>query len=163
MEGWLRAGRVGRPHGLDGSFLVAEAVAVLLPAGGRVRVEGEQRQIVRRAGHERRLILRLDGFEDREAARALHGCELFVARSSAPALEPDEWWAEDLEGCQVRDGDTVLGVVRRLLALPSCEALEVRRPEGEAPLLIPLVGDAVRSVDVPARTIEVDLAFLGER
>jgi 16S rRNA processing protein RimM len=51
--------------------------------------------------------------------------------------------------------------VRRLLALPSCEVLEVER--GGAPdLLVPLVRDAVRSVDVAARRIDVDSAFLGE-
>jgi 16S rRNA processing protein RimM len=162
MEGWLRAGRVGRPHGLDGSFLVGEAVPALLRAGAQVRVGTEQREIVRRAGHDRRVILRLDGCADRQAVRALHGRELFVARDSAPQLGPEEWWAEDLEGCQVRDGATVLGVVARLLALPSCEALEVLRPGGGAPLLVPLVCDAVRSVDVARRTIEVDRGFLGE-
>jgi ribosomal 30S subunit maturation factor RimM len=47
-----------------------------------------------------------------------------------------------------------------LLELPSWEALEVRRPEGGEPLLVPMVKDAVRAVDVAARRIEVDLDFL---
>ena len=49
-----------------------------------------------------------------------------------------------------------------MLPLPSCEALEValRRTGGE--LLVPMVRDAIRSVDVAARRIDVDLAFLGE-
>jgi 16S rRNA processing protein RimM len=51
-------------------------------------------------------------------------------------------------------------VVVRLLGLPSCEVLEVERSGG--PLLVPLVSDAVRSVDVAARRIDVDLRFLGE-
>jgi 16S rRNA processing protein RimM len=46
--------------------------------------------------------------------------------------------------------------------MPSCELLEVRRESGEE-LLVPLVRDAVRSVDVEARRIDVDLEFLGER
>jgi 16S rRNA processing protein RimM len=48
-----------------------------------------------------------------------------------------------------------------MVALPSCEALEVERP-GAAELLVPLVRDAVRSVDVAAGVIDVDLGFLGE-
>jgi 16S rRNA processing protein RimM len=83
-----------------------------------------------------------------------------VARAAAPALEEGEYWAEELVGCAVRDGAVAVGVVERLLAYPSCEVLEVRR-EGDV-LLVPLVRDAVRSVDVPARVIDVDLAFLGE-
>jgi len=54
----------------------------------------------------------------------------------------------------------VAGVVRRLVALPSCEALEVAR-EDDADLLVPLVRDAVRTVDPAARRIDVDLHFLG--
>ncbi len=74
----------------------------------------------------------------------------------------DEWFAEDLEGCRVVDGERELGVVRRLLALPSCEVLEVERP-GAGDLLVPMVRDAIRRVDVGARVIDVDAAFLGEQ
>lgn len=162
MEGWLVAGVVGRPHGLDGSFHVTRARPALLDRGARVSVDGEEREIVRRAGTDERPIVRLAGAEDRDAAEALRGRELRVARTEAPALEEDEFWAEELEGCEVHDGARRVGVVARLLALPSCEALEVRRDGEGGDLLVPLVRDAVRDVDVAARRIEVDLAFLGE-
>lgn len=161
-EHWLHAGVVGRPHGLDGSFHVAEPVAALLERGTEVRLGGALRTIVRLAGHDERPILRLEGCEDRDAAAALSGQELLVARSAAPDLEDDEWWATDLEGCAVRDGDREVGVVARLLALPSCEVLEVTRPGDVADLLVPLVRDAVRDVDLDGRVIDVDLEFLGE-
>ena len=44
--------------------------------------------------------------------------------------------------------------------LPSCEVLEVKRPDGTE-LLVPMVSDAIRSVDVKQRQIEVNLAFVG--
>ena len=160
-EHWLRAGVVGRAHGLDGSFHVAEPVAALLELGAEVRVGETRRQIVRLAGHEGRPIVRLQGCDDRTAAEALRGRELLVARDAAPELEEDEWWAADLEGCAVRDGSREVGVVARLLALPSCEVLEVSRPAAPD-LLVPLVKDAVRDVDLDRRVIDVDLQFLGE-
>jgi 16S rRNA processing protein RimM len=49
-----------------------------------------------------------------------------------------------------------VGVVARMVALPSCEALEV----GE--LLIPMVRDAIRSIDLETRRIDVDMEFVGE-
>lgn len=159
---WLQAGRVGRPHGLDGSFLVSEPNAVLLRASGTVLVAGAERAIERLAGHDRRLIVRLEGCADRAAAAALRGQALLVARADAPALAPDEWWAQDLEGLSVHDGARAVGTVRRLLALPSCEVLEVARAGGGEPLLVPLVADAVRAVDLERRLIDVDLEFLGE-
>jgi 16S rRNA processing protein RimM len=153
-------GRVGRPHGLDGSFHVSQARADLLSLGAVVQVAGASREVVRRAGTDERPILRLDGSEDRDDAEALRGEELRVARADAPALEEGEYSAEELEGCRVADGDVTLGVVRRLVALPSCDALEVAR-EGDADLLVPLVRDAVRTVDPAARRIDVDRHFLG--
>lgn len=159
---WLHAGRVGRPHGLDGSFLVAEPNAALLRASKTIRLGGADRTIVRFAGHDARLILRIEGCSDRDAAEALRGQTLLVARRSAPRLDEDEWWAEDLEGLAVYDGERRVGTVSRLLALPSCEVLEVQRPEGGDPLLVPLVSDAVRQVDVEHGQIDVDLEFLGE-
>jgi 16S rRNA processing protein RimM len=161
-EHWLRAGVVGRPHGLDGSFHVADPVASLLQVGTEVRLGDVRREIVRAAGHDGRPIVRLAGCEDRNAAEALRGQELFMARADAPALEEDEWWADDLEGCAVRDGDREVGIVARLLALPSCEVLEVTRGGDTPDLLVPLVRDAVREVDLEGRVIDVDLQFLGE-
>jgi 16S rRNA processing protein RimM len=158
---WLSGGRVGRPHGLDGSFHVTRPRPALLVLGTELRVAGTVARIVRRAGTDERPILRLAGFDGREAAERLRGEELLVPRAAAPPLEEDEWWAEDLEGCLVTDGPREVGRVRRLIGLPSCEALEVERA-GAGDLLVPLVRDAVRDVDTEARRIDVDLAFLGE-
>ncbi len=157
---WLRVGLVGRPHGLDGSFHVLQPTPGALTLGASVRIGDEDRAIERRAGTDPRPIIRLEGYADRAAAEALRGSELLLAREQAPELEADEWWAADLEGCTVRDGAREVGTVSRLLALPSCEVLEVAR--GGDALLVPLVADAVRSVDVRARVIDVDLQFLGE-
>jgi 16S rRNA processing protein RimM len=141
---------VGRPHGLDGSFHVIRATPAL--AGESVVVAGESRVIARRAGTPERPILRLDGCSSREDAEALRGADLLVP----DVLEEDEFWARDLVGCAVVDGSREVGVVARMVALPSCEALEV----GE--LLIPMVRDAIRSIDVEARRIDVDMEFVGE-
>ena len=76
-------------------------------------------------------------------------------------LDEDEFWASDLEGCAVVDGDVSVGFVRRMSALPSVEVLEVDRADGSE-LLVPLVRDCIRSIDLEARRIDIDLGFLGE-
>jgi 16S rRNA processing protein RimM len=159
---WLRAGRVGRPHGLDGSFHVNQPTPKLLDVGAQVKVGAESRRIIRRAGEDRRPIIALEGCHDREAVQALVGQELLVARGQAPGLDADEWWAQELEGCSVRDGDREVGQVKRLMALPSVDILEVELQTGGENLLVPLVADAVRSVDVERQEIQVDLRFLGQ-
>jgi 16S rRNA processing protein RimM len=146
----MPAGRVGRPHGLDGSFYVAQPGT--LSEGLTVLVRGQPHVIVRLAGTSDRPIVRLEGASSREDAEALQGSDLLV-----PAvLEEGEYWARDLVGCTVVDGARVVGEVSRMVALPSCEALEV------GDVLIPMVRDAIRSIDLAARRIDVDMEFVGE-
>jgi 16S rRNA processing protein RimM len=129
-----------------------------LLAGREDVLLGDRRvALTRRAGTPEKPILRIEGCGTREEAEALRGSELRVSVDEAPPLAEGEFWARDLEGCRVTDGDVEVGVVARMIALPSCEALEV----GER--LIPLVRDAVRSVDIEARRIDVDLGFVDGR
>lgn len=118
-----------------------------------VTVNGVERALVRRDGTDAKPILRLEGVSSREAIDALRGMPLMVERTD-DMLEEGEYWAEDLVGMAVVDGAREVGVVARVRALPSCEVLEV------GDLLIPLVDDAVRDVDLVARRIDVNLAFL---
>lgn len=149
----MLAGRVGRPHGLDGSFHVTDPRPHLLTLGAELEGLG---RIIARKGTEERPILRVEAASDRTAVEGLRGRELHVDDATVPPLGEDEYWAEELEGCTVADGDRALGVVRRLIALPSCEALEL-----DSGMLVPLVRDAVRKVDVAAKRIDVDAEFLG--
>lgn len=146
----MPAGRVGRPHGRDGSFYV-ESPGHALEAGTEVTVAGRVRRIARRAGTADRPLLRLDGTGTREEAAALRGERLLLPESEA-LLAEGEWLASDLAGCEVPG----LGTVRRVVPAPSCDLLEV----GDEGVLVPFVSDAIRRVDVAAGVIEADLAFL---
>jgi 16S rRNA processing protein RimM len=159
VDGFVEAGRVGRPHGLDGAFHVTRPDPDLIEAP--LWLDGERVEVERRGGTSARPVLRIRGVATREAAEALRGRPLLVSEADLPALEEDEFWARDLVGCAVVDGTRAVGEVRRLVGLPSCEVLEVERP-GDAALLVPLVRDAIRSIDREARRIDVDLGFLGE-
>jgi 16S rRNA processing protein RimM len=160
-EGWLSAGRVGRAHGLDGSFHVTLPRPRLLEQGAPLRVGESDHEIVRRAGTDAKPIVRLDGIASREAADAVRGQDLLAPRAAAPALDEDEYWPEDLQGCAVTDGEIAVGIVRRMVGYPSVDVLEVER-EGAPDLLVPMVRDAIRSVDTAARRVDVSLGFLGE-
>ena len=143
---------MGRAHGLDGSFHVTSPRPRLLTLG----MPTDLGEIVRRVGTDERPVIRLAGLETREAAEALHGQPLSSRWSTLPPLEPGEWWAHELEGLRVTDGEREVGTVRRMLELPSVEVLEVERPNGTE-LLVPMVGDAVRELDMRGRQVDVDL------
>jgi 16S rRNA processing protein RimM len=147
----VSVGKVGRPHGLDGSFYVI-AASHLLPEGMTVTVAGRAARIERRAGTNERPLVRLDGVNDREGASQLTG-ELLLADLADAPLESDEWLAADLVGCEVIG----VGRVARVVEAPSCDLLEA----GPDAVLIPFISDAVKDIDLERRRIEVDLAFLG--
>jgi 16S rRNA processing protein RimM len=143
----VSAGRVGRAHGRDGAFYVERPEERLDP-GTEVTVAGARRRVTQLGGTPDRALVRLSGIESREGAVRLHGEPLLVEG----ALEPGEFLAAELVGCEVAG----LGRVERVLAAPSCDVLELS--DGS---LIPLVADAVRSVDTGTGRIEVDRGFLG--
>ncbi len=158
----LRAGLVGRPHGLDGSFYVEEPNLWLLRQGQPLLMRERRDVVAERKGADRRPIIRLEGLGDRAAVQDVRGEALWARREESPELPEDEWWAEDLEGCAVLADGREIGVVKRLIGLPSCEALEIERADCVGELLVPLVSDAVREVDVEQREIAIDLQFLDE-
>ena len=147
----MPVGRVGRPHGRDGSFYVDHPSGPLAE-GTELVVAGRDTRVVRRAGTEERPLVRLERVDDREAAAALRGEPLLASEQAAP-LGEDEWLVSELVGCRVEG----LGEVRRVIAGPSCDVLEV----GEDGVLVPLVRDAIVRVDSDARVIEVNREFLG--
>lgn len=158
---WLPAGRIGRPHGLDGSFRVTRPRPELLARGMTLLVGEREAVIERRSGTDERPILRISGIATPEEVKASRGEDLLCRRSDAPELPEGRWWPEDLAGLAVRDGSERVGKVRRMVALPSCEVLEVER-DGAPDLMVPMVADAVRSIDVEAGEVDVDLRFMGE-
>ncbi|MDQ3644255.1 MAG: ribosome maturation factor RimM [Actinomycetota bacterium] len=146
----ITAGRVGRAHGLDGSFKVNQPRCDFSP-GLVVTVAGTQRRVQRSAGTVAHPLVRLEGIADREAAAALGGEVLQIAGRETPLAE-GEFRIADLVGCRVAG----LGAVRRVLPGSSCDVLEL-----DDGVMVPLISDAVREVDVEKHRIEVNRAFLG--
>jgi 16S rRNA processing protein RimM len=157
----LRVGRVGRPHGTDGGFTVTDPTdrIELLDPGRSLTVGSREMSIAARRGTAEHPIVVLEGAGDRAAAEALRGEALLVPRAVLGDLAQGEFLVDDLIGCAVVDGARSVGRVQDVLLLPSTDTLEVERP-GEEPLLVPLIADAVRSVDTSARRVDVDLGFL---
>jgi 16S rRNA processing protein RimM len=144
-------GRVGRPHGLDGAFVVDGAsadparfeVGAELLAGGRLAVV----TLSRRVGGGRRAI-KLDLSVER-------GMELAVRRADLPQLEGDAYYVSDLVGLKVVDPEgAIVGTVRDIYQGPANDALEL-----DSGLLLPLVEDCVREIDLASRRIFLNPGF----
>jgi 16S rRNA processing protein RimM len=142
----VRVGRVGKPHGLAGAFVVEAASddPGRFEVGSRVYVDGDEAKVVesKRAGG--RPVIRLD----REVPR---GAPLEVDRATLPEPEPDHYYVADLVGLDVvREDGKALGRVADVQEFPANDVLEL-----DTGLLLPLVSACVLQVDLPDRRIVV--------
>jgi 16S rRNA processing protein RimM len=148
----VKIGRVGRPHGVDGAFVVEEASEdpTRFEVGASLLLDGEPAEVVlsRRVGRGRQAI-RLD----RSAER---GAELSIPRRDLPPAEPGSFYVVDLIGLAVEDdAGRALGVVRDVLPGPANDNLEL-----ESGVLVPLVEDAVAEIDLDTRRVVLNSGYI---
>ena len=121
------------------------------------RADGSETPVEGATGREtaKGLVATLPGIDDRDAAEALRGAELWVPRSVLPPPRPGEYYWVDLEGLRVANVDGVdFGVVSHLF---STGANDVLVAKGDRERLIPfLEPDYIRSVDFEAGLVTVD-------
>jgi len=100
------------------------------------------------------LVAKLPAVDDRDAAAAMVGAEIYVDRTRLPEAEEGEIYWADLEGLDVvlEDG-TSLGTVSHLFATGANDVIVVN---GSRERLLPYVADVVKSVDLDAKRIVVD-------
>jgi 16S rRNA processing protein RimM len=149
----LEVGFVLRAHGVRG--VVRVRAAADLGAVEAVWLGGE-RFAVRHASRDKdEWLLTLDGVAGRDAAEALRGRAVAVARADVPVGE-DELLVADLVGCTVVDvAGMTLGEVTGSFDSGAHEVLELRAPDGRE-LLLPFVDAFVQSVDTDGKRIVYD-------
>jgi 16S rRNA processing protein RimM len=130
----------------------------LLDPGRTVLIGGRERTVISRKGTPDRPIVTLEHIATRDSMQALRGAAITVPRS-AIRLAAGEFLVDDLIGCAVFDGERRVGSVRDVLLMPSADVIEVER-EGRGDVLVPLIADAVRAIDVEAGRVDIDSSFL---
>ena len=161
----LVVGRVVKAHGISGEVVVEVRtddpdarfyVGATLRA--RVKGAGERPVTVESVRtHGDRLLLRIGGVGDRDAADALRGTLFLVDSAELPAIDdPDEFYDHELEGMSVVTVDGVrVGVLTEVLHTAAGELLAVKA-DGGREVLVPFVGVIVTSVSRDDRTVVID-------
>lgn len=149
-EEWVAVGRVGRPHGLDGSFVVEAASddPERFAPGARVYLARKPATVMasKRAGN--RLVVRLDRPGERGAA-------LELPRTELPAAGDDAYYVFELIGLSVEEeSGRPLGRVQDVAPGVANDVLEL-----DTGAALPLVGECVLSVDLEGGRIVVAPGF----
>jgi 16S rRNA processing protein RimM len=161
----LVVGRVVKAHGVTGEVVVeirTDDPDIRFAPGtslrGRPSRGGpEGRYVVESSReHSGRLLVRLEGVANRNAADALRSVLFVVDTEELPPIEdPDEFYDHQLEGLHVvTTTGTAVGSVAEVLHTAAGELLSVRTDEGE--VLVPFVSAIVTSVSLADQKIEID-------
>jgi 16S rRNA processing protein RimM len=162
----LPFGRLGRPHGVRGEIALrpfndkgGALEALELPMSVElVRDKVPRKAMVLTAVRpaNEALLVCFEGISSREQAATLTNFEVWLPRAVLPALDPDEFYVEDLIGCTVVDRDgRVRGTVKSTFWNGAQDVLTLEGPDGEAH--VPVVPEFLLEVDLDARRVTVDM------
>ncbi len=144
---WLKLGRVGKAHGLQGAFFVSgredpipKSYGDLIlgsnpESGERFKVRGSRMQ-------GDRPILHFESLTRREHAEQYAGQDIWVERDKVLVNSSTEYLWSDLYGrCVVDSEGTQIGVVHRVTNFGASDILQVKGDQGylDVPLIAPYV------------------------
>ncbi len=146
VKGWIHVDSYTDPP--DG-ILEYRQWTLRLGSGERIT-----RSLIEGHPHSDRLVVRLEGIEDRDRAAALNGAVIEVSRAELPPTGEREYYQADLLGLMVRNLDGVeLGKVDYFADTPTGPMMVVK---GAREFWIPAVPKHLSKVDLAAGLILVD-------
>lgn len=159
----LRIGVITGMHGLRGALRVRpdNPDSDTLEQVRRVFIE-DTAGVIReyrllRAERINRTAIRvtLEGLDDPDAAAALRGSTIAVALEDLPAKAPGEFYHYEAIGCEVTTTDgRRIGVIEEVIATGANDVWVVRN--GEVEVLVPVIENVVKSIDLGAGRMVVE-------
>lgn len=153
-------GRIGPAHGLRGTVVVdldTDRPAERFEAGAELLLEDRSvLTVVRYEPTDRSPLVTFAEIEDRTAAESYRGTPLYIEVTRRRPLESDEFWPDELVGCEVLGPEgNLIGVVTDVEVGGAQDRLVI--DTGEASITVPLVSALVPEVDPGGRRVIVDL------
>jgi 16S rRNA processing protein RimM len=155
----IAVGRIGAPRGVRGDVFVEPWTDVpdeRFLAGAVLRTPSGSLTVTAASGATGKQVVHFAGVDDRAAAEALRGTELFIPAADRPRLEdPDEFYDSDLVGLTAVTVDGVLvGTVTSVTHAGAAAYLVV--DGGGRECLVPFVAAIVPAVELGAGRVVID-------
>ena len=161
-DGLLRVGYIAGSHGLHGALRVRtdnpdsttlgvlERLFVETAAGRR---EFKVLSVSALGGGHQRVVL--EGIDDADAAQALRGGAVMVTAAELPPLKEGEFYYFQIAGAEVilTDGRR-LGTIEDIMPTGGHDVWVVR--DGQREVLVPVIADVVKAMDLEARRVTIE-------
>ncbi|STX27828.1 16S rRNA-processing protein RimM [Legionella beliardensis] len=164
VDDWIIVGRFGRVHGIKGFISVNSFTE---PRTNILNYQGWHAYINRAWQPvnllnvditDKHVLVRVEGFSERELAMTLTNCDIRVHKDQLPKLSPDEFYWHELLGLEVinKQGEH-FGRVADILPTGSNDVLLVQKDGESKQHLIPYVqGQFIIEIDLKQQRIIVD-------
>ena len=165
METRFQVGVITSPHGVIGEvnvFPTTDDPKRFKRLKDVILVQGKTEKVVEIESvkfFKQMVILKLKGYDDRDAVEKLRQCSLFVPREKAVRLQKDEYFIADLIGLSVLDADKQdeeLGTLEDVMATGANDVYVIRMKNGKE-LLLPAIKQCVIEVRVEEGFIRVSV------
>ena len=158
--GLVLLGRIGAAQGLRGEVRITTFTEIPenIAAYGPLRDAKGRSFIIEtlRPAKGTQVVVRLGGIDDRSAAEALNGVELYIEKALLPEPEEGEWYFDDLIGLKAISLEGAeIGEIASVQNFGAGDLLEIRLSEGRRIVFVPFTQAAVPEVDVKAGRVVV--------
>ena len=154
-------GVVRKPHGIKGGLKVSlysidlEMLQTLEQLFVNTGSDWKQLTLNSSQGYDDFTILNFNEIQDRTEAEAYRDQEILTLRDDLPGLDDDEYYINDLVGCDVvNERNENLGKVIEILSPGAHEVLLIS--DGDSETLVPLVDEWIAKIDIQAKRIQVN-------
>lgn len=124
----------------------------------RIIADDKEYEIEKVRYQQQMVILKLSGIDDRNAAEAMKGKDVFITEEDLLELPEDTFYIRDLIGLSVIDAenDQMIGKIKDVLQ-PSSQDIYVVALEKGGEAMIPVVSEFVKDVSIDEGYVKVHL------
>ena len=155
----IEMGRIVQTHGVSGEVKIRSSCdsPAFLSSFKTLYINTKPYRVLSARQHKDALLVRLESIDSVDDAMALLGAEVTVPEDIARSVLPQgRHYIRDLIGCQVITlDDCAIGQLEDVLTLPAHDVYIVGHADGQ--VMIPVVNEFVKQIDVAAKIITVQL------
>lgn len=162
-ENMLRVGVIANTHGIRGEVKVFPTTddVTRFKKLKQVFIDTEKELIEMEISSVRYFknmaILKFKGIDNINDIEKYKGKDLLVTRENAVPLQENEYFIYDIIGAQVvEENDNIVGELREVLTTGANDVYVVKNLEGKE-ILLPVIPDCVKEVDVENKKVIVHL------
>ncbi|CAM4249949.1 ribosome maturation factor RimM [Paenibacillus tarimensis] len=162
---WFTVGKLVNTHGIKGEVKIYPSTDfpdVRFAPGSQLSLHDASGTIVpveveAAREHKGMFIVRLKGFDNINEVEKYKGWTVKVSDNELVDLEEGEYYYYEIVGCRVvTDEGEELGTISEILSPGANDVWVVERPK-DKPVLLPVIDDVIRSVDVKEKLVTVHL------